>query len=446
MDYIMNNFIRLGLGRANYIWGHAGFQKYFRNTGWMFFGRIFILAVSFGISIYIARYLGPANYGLFNYAISFVGLFGFLASLGLDNILSREIIKDHDKKDELLGTAFYLKIIGSIIAILSIFTISIFTTDDALTLLLIWLFALNFIPASFNILEVYFNSQVLAKKVVLSQVTASIISAILKLLLIYFDKGIFWLTVIYIIETLIIVSLLIFNYKKIGNQLLKWKFNSKIAKSLLKDSWPLILSGAAVGLYMKIDQVMIKNMLGNEQVGLYAVAVKLSEVWYFIPTIITASVFPAIVNAYKRSSEEFENKINKLHFFMFWSAFLIAITTTFLAGPIIRILFGEAYLGSIAVLQIYIWSGIFTFLGISVSIYLLTLNYVKISLLGTIIGAIINLILNVILIEKFGIIGAAISTLISYSISVLIIFFIKKTRKHSILMLKSILNFKQICK
>ena len=438
----MNNFIRPGLGRASYIWGHAGFQKYFRNTGWMFGGRIFILAVSFAISIYIARYLGPSNYGLFNYAISFVGLFGFLSSLGLDNILNREIVKSHEKKDILIGTSFYLKIAGSILAILSIFTISIFTTNDHLTLILIWMFALNSIPSAFNVFEVYFNSQVLAKKVVISQMTASIVSAILKILLIYFDKGIFWLTVIYIIETFIIASLLIFNYKGIGNQLSKLKFDIGVAKNLLSDSWPLILSGVAVGIYMKIDQVMIKNMLGNEQAGLYAVAVKLSEVWYFIPGVITASIFPAIVNAYKRSEEEFNKRMSKLYFIMFWSSFLIALSTTFLAGPIIKILFGEAYLGSIVVLQIYIWSGVAVFIGSTTSKYLLTKNFLKISLIGTVLGSVINVLLNIVLIGKIGIQGAAISTLVSYSVSVFIILFIHKTRSHGLLMLKSIINIK----
>ncbi|NCS98916.1 flippase [Candidatus Parcubacteria bacterium] len=438
----MNNFIRPSLCRANLVWNHAGFQKYFRNTGWMFGGRIFAMTVAFVVSIYIARYLGPSNYGLFNYVISFVGLFGFLSSLGLDGVLNREIVKDHDKKDTLIGTSFYLKLAGSVLAIITVFIVSIFTTSDTFTLILIWLFALNFIPTAFNVLEVYFNSQVLAKKVVISQITAGAISAILKLLLIYFDKGIFWLTVIYIVEATIIALLLLFNFTKIGNSIKKLKFDLKVAKSLLSDSWPLILSGVAVGIYMKIDQVMIKNMLGNEQVGLYAVAVKLSEIWYFIPGIITASVFPAIVNAYKRSEEEFNKRMSKLYFVMFWSSFLIALSTTFLAGPIVKILFGEAYLGSVAVLQIYIWSGIFVFLGVSVGKYLLTKNYIKISLLGTTLGSIINVLMNLFLIGRIGIEGAAISTFVSYSISVFIILFIYKTRNHGLLMLKSIVKLK----
>jgi O-antigen/teichoic acid export membrane protein len=432
----MNSVLSLK-NRALEIWNHAGFQKYFRNTGWMFVGRVFSLVISFVVGIYIARYLGPANYGLFSYVISFVGLFGFMATLGLDDILNRNIIKNHEDKDILIGTSFYLKLIGSILAIITIFVVSILITKDFFTLLLIWLFSLTFIPASFNVLEVYFNSQVLSKKVVVAQIIGGMASAILKLLLIYFDKGIFWLTTIYILETFIVACVLLYYFKSFGNHLRKWKFNFNIAKSLLKDSWPLILSSVAIGIYMKIDQVMIKNMLGDTEVGLYAVAVKLSEVWYFIPGIIMASIFPAIVSAHNRSEEEFNKRMGQLYFVMFWSSVLIALSTTFLAGPIIKILFGQEYIQSIKVLQIHIWSGIFVFIGLVVSKFLLTNNYTKILLLGTITGSIINIVLNIILINKMGVTGAAISTLVSYSTSVFIILFIKKTRNHGILMIKS---------
>jgi O-antigen/teichoic acid export membrane protein len=420
------------------IWNHQGFQRYFRNTGWMFGGRMILLIIAFFVSVYIARYLGPENYGLFSYVISFVGLFGFLSSLGLDNILNREIVRNPEKKDALIGTSFYLKLIGSFLAIITIFIVSISITDDFFTLLLIWLFSINFIPASFNVLEIYFNSQVLSKKVVIAQVSGGIISAILKLLLIYFDKGIFWLTIIYILEAFIIVSILLYYFKSFGNQFKKWKFDKSIAKNLLRDSWPLILSGVAVGIYMKIDQVMIKNMLGNEQAGLYAVAVKLSEVWYFIPAIITASIFPAIVNAYKTSEESFNKRMGRLYFIMFWSSVFIAISTTFLAGPIIRVLFGEAYIGSIGVLQIYIWSGIAVFLGVTINKFLLTKNYTNIIFYNTILGSFINVILNLILIPKIGIIGASISTLVSYFIATFAIIFYKESRGHFRLILKSI--------
>jgi len=421
---------------------HPGIQKYSKNTAWMFFGRFFTLGISFFISIYIARYLGPSNYGLFNYVISFVGLFGFLTSFGIDGIVSREIIKDHSKKDEIIGTGFYMKIIGSVLAILIIFIVSFFTAKDFFTLGLIWIFSLNFIPQAFNIIEIYFQSQVLSKKVVTAQITASVISTLLKILCITLNKGIFWLTLIYIVETSIYALILLFSFRKFGNHLKKWKFNINIVKSLLKDSWPLMLSSVAIGIYMKIDQVMIKNMLGNEQTGIYSVAVRLSEVWYFIPVLICTSLSPAIIKAIAISKELFENRMKKLYFLMFWLSFFIASFITIFSYPIIKILFGTPYLGAITTLQIYVWAGIGVFLGVAVSQYLLAINLTKISFYNTLLGAIINVILNIILIPRIGINGAAIATLISYTMSTFGIFLFKEARSQGLLMMKSIFSYK----
>jgi O-antigen/teichoic acid export membrane protein len=421
-------------------WNHTGFQRYLKNTGWMFFGRLFTLGISFLVGIYIARYLGPSNYGLLNYVMSFVGLFAFLTSFGIDSIVGREIIKDHNKKDEIIGTGFYLKIIGSILAILSIYIVSFFTTKDFFTLGLIWIFSLNFIPSAFNIIEIYFQSQVLSRKVVTAQVISNIISVTLKIICITFGKGIFWLSVIYIAETTIYAVILLFSFRKFGNHIKSWKFNTEIAKSLLKDSWPLMLASIAIGIYMKIDQVMIKNMLGNEQSGVYAVAVKLAEAWYFIPMLICTSISPSIINALKISKELFEKRLKKLYFAMFWLSFSIAGVTTIAAYPVIKILFGTPYLGAVHTLQIYVWAGIGVSLGVAMNQYILALNLTKISFYTTILGAIINVILNLILIPKIGIIGAAIATLISYTTSTLGVFIFKNTRTHGVLFLKAIIN------
>lgn len=419
----------------------SGFRRYFVNTGWLFFGKMFALCISFFVGVYIARYLGPANYGLLSYVTSFVGLFAFLSSFGVDNIVGREIIKDHDKKDEILGTAFYIKIIGSILAIIAVFFVSLYITKDIFTLLLIWLFSLNFIPQAFNIIEIYFQSQVLSKKVVTAQVIANTISTILKILVIILGEGIFWLMIIYVVETSIYSFILLFSFRKFGNHIRKWRFNMNMAKNLLKDSWPLMLAAIAISIYMKIDQVMIKNMIGNEQAGIYAVAVKLSEVWYFIPVLLCASLSPAIMNSFKVSKEFFENRMKKLYFLMFWLSFVIASVTTVFAYPIVKILFGVPYLGAVTTLQIYVWAGVSVSLGLAVGQYLLVNNFTKISFYKTLLGAIINVLLNIVLIPKMGISGAAIATSISYLISVFGVFMFKKTRKEGFFVLKSIISY-----
>ena len=302
------------------------------------------------------------------------------------------------------------------------FVISLFTTRDIFTLGLIWIFSLSFIPQAFNIVEIYFQSQVLSKKVVTAQVVSNVCSAILKLSVIFLNKGIFWLTLIFIVEASIYGAILLFNYRKFGNHIKDWKFNKNIAKSLLKDAWPLMLSTVAISVYMKIDQVMIKNMLSNEQVGIYAAAVRLAEFWYFIPGVICGSVFPALITAKETNITLYKQRLKKLYLLMFWLSFIIALPISIFSKEIINILFGNIYAGASVVLSIYVWAGISVSLNLALNQHLISENMTKIYFFSTLVGAIINVILNIVLIPLFKINGSAIATTVSYLTMTLLVF------------------------
>ncbi len=414
----------------------VGFKKYFSNTGWLFFERILMMIITLFVGVYVARYLGPSRYGLLSYSVSFVIIFSAITTLGLDNIVVRDLVKNERERDELLGTTFTLKLAGSIL-LLGVLAVR-FTTNDSFTNLLIFIIALSVIFQSFNVITFYFQSKVLSKYAVYAQVISGISAAIIKLLFIHFKMGLEYFAAIMIAENIILAIGLVSIYIKQKLSIFNWKPKFSLAKRLLRDSWPLILSGIAVSIYMRIDQIMIKNMLSTEAVGNYAVAVKLSSAWYFIPMVITSSLFPAIINAKKISEELYYKRLQKLYDLMTWLAIGIALPIAFLANDIIKFLFGAQYCNAGSVLRIHIWAGLFVFLGVASSQYLIAENYTRISFFRTFLGAIVNIVLNIIFIPKYGINGAAFATLISYFISVFSIVLIPKTYKNSILMFKSL--------
>jgi O-antigen/teichoic acid export membrane protein len=217
------------------------------------------------------------------------------------------------------------------------------------------------------------------------------------------------------------------------------RFNKKIAQNLLKDSWPLILSGMVIAIYMRIDQVMIKEMLGSESVGQYAAAVRISEAWYFIPMVIASSVFPAIINAKKISEELYYARLQQLYSFMVWLSIAIALPMTLLSDWVVHLLYGNQYQQAGNVLMIHIWSGVFVFLGVASGKWLLNENLQIFSTINTSIGAILNIFLNYIFIPKFGIEGAAWATLISYCVAAYLgLAFFKKTRINFINLTRSL--------
>ena len=321
--------------RIKVIFSHPGIRRYGANTGWLLFERILRLVIAFFVGVYVARYLGPSNFGLLSYAGSFVFLFSAIATLGLDNIVVRDLVKDEKERDELLGTTFTLKFIGSIL-LLAILAIAVrFTKNDSFTNLLIFIIALSIVFQSFNVIDFYFRAKVLSKYTVYAQTISGISAAIIKLLLIYFGAGLIYFAAVMLIESVILAIGLVTAYIKQKLSIFSWKPKIDLAKRLLRDSWPLILSGVAISIYMRIDQVMIKNMLDAKAVGNYAVAVRLSEVWYFIPMAITSSLFPAIINAKKLSEKLYYGRLQKLYDLMTWLAIIIALPTTFLANDIL---------------------------------------------------------------------------------------------------------------
>lgn len=414
------------------------FKRYFANTSWMFAEKIFRTLVAFFVGILIARYLGPDNYGLLNYAISFAGLFTSFANLGMDGIVVRELVKTPDRRNEILGTVFRLRLLGSI-ATITLVTITAFLIKEPdFNLLLIVIIASATIFQSMGVVEQFYQSRVEAKFNVIAQSTSFFIAAILKVLLVLYNQPLLYFAIVQTLESVFLATGYYYVYKKNKFALSDWKFNRSVAVNLLRDSWPLLLSGVVIAIYMKIDQVMIKNFMETKDVGFYAAAVKLCEAWYFVPLAVSTSVFPAIVNAKQSSEKLYLSRLQKLYDFLAAISIAIAIPVTFLSGFIINILFGPEYDPASSVLTIYIWAGVATFLGVASSQYLITENLTKLSFYRTLIGMIINVILNLYLIPVYGINGAAIATLVSYSVATFSIVLNKKTKSQLNMMIKSI--------
>lgn len=395
---------------------HTGFRRYFINTSWMFLGQMFSLIISFFVGAWVARYLGPSNYGLVSYTLAFVGIFGFIADLGIYNTINRELIKNPEKNYELMGTGFMIKLIGGSIAFFAV-TISTFLLKiNFFTKILIVLFALTFIIQAFNIVSNYFQSNVKSKSNVIAQVISSTISALLKIILILTRSGVTCLIAIYVLDVLLLNTFAIIAYYKQGLTIKKWRVNHSLMWKLLKDSWPLMLSAAASYIYLKIDQVIIGQLLDIQSVGYYAAAVKISEILYIIPGIICTSLFPAIINAQKTSSTLYHKRLMRLYWLMLIISIGSSLLITFLSKTIITVLFGALFSPSIPILNIYTWSSVGLFLGTAVTQYLLAENRTRLIFNSNLGAMIANITLNFILIPIIGMRGAAIATLISYLI------------------------------
>lgn len=383
----------------------------------MFAEQMLRMVAGLLVGIWVARYLGPAQFGVFNYALAFAALFSVITKLGLDNIVVRDLVRIPNQRDQYLGTAFWLKLGAAFAMLAAIAFTTQFTSNDATTNLYIFIIASGTIFQAFEVIDFYFQSKVLSKFVSICKLTQLLISSLIKLYLIFLQADLFWFVLISLVDQLTLAVSLFFayRYQRVGG--FYRHFDRMIAKQLLHDSWPLIFSGLVIAIYMRIDQIMIKEMLGEKEVGLYSAAVRISEVWYFIPMIIANSLFPSIVNAKKVSEELYYTRLQRLYNLMVWAAISIALPMTFLSDWLVILLYGEAYRAAGQILMIHIWAGVFVFLGVASSKWFISEGLQKYSTINTVVGAIVNVLLNFLLIPKYGIYGAAIATVFAQSVS-----------------------------
>ena len=304
-------------------------NKYSTNIGWTLIEKLLSLVSALIIGVLVIRYLGPEQFGILSYSLSYVAIFSFLVSLGLDGIVVREIVRNPKDSNIIVTTSFVMKLLVLLIVVLIINTISSYSNDSIELKLIIFVTTLNLLQEPFNVFFNYFQAIVKIKNISLSIIGSKLAVIILKLLLIYFQCNLIYFV---IVDSIIIVSLsiiyLILYLKHTKIHVFDvFKFDKKIAVFLLKDSWPLMISSGAILMYMRLDQIMIKDMLSLTDLGFYSTSVKLAEFWYFIPMTITSVMFPMLIKAKKLTFQMYEHRLKQLFFACF-------ITSLFFCVPI----------------------------------------------------------------------------------------------------------------
>lgn len=421
---------------------NQGVMRYFKNTSWMFAEKILRIIVGVFVGVWVARYLGPERFGLFNYTQSFVALFSAIATLGLDGIVIRELVKDASQRNKLLGTSFILKLAGAFFVILFVIISMLFQSNDYLTNSLVLIISFSTIFQSFNVIDFYFRSQVLSKYVVYANVFSLAFSSVIKIILIFNNAQLISFAYVVFFESFILSAGFVYFYYHKNLSVMSWTFEASLAKKLLKDSWPLIISGLAVILQARIDQIMLKQMIGNEEVGQYSVALRLVEMLDFFSGVLIQSIMPAIVNAKEQSEYLYQHRIYTMYKFMMLSFLLIFIFNLLFGEWIVLFLYGSEYLVAATLFPLFSIRTVFTNYGLARGLFITSNNLFKYSMYFVICGAIINISLNYFLIPDYKSKGALVATIVTYMFTIFILNFIfKETRSNGMLMLKSLVTF-----
>ena len=420
------------------------FNKYFKNAGWLMVARVGTIFIKMVVTaIIIPNYLGSSLNGELNYPLVLVSFFAAACALGMDSFVTRQLLQQPEKEHTILGTAFRLRLAASIVALpliyLTYWLIDLYTAGpQAAPFRYVFIVSFVCLFQSVSIIDCFFQAKVQGKYIMHIQVGANLLSAVVKLILVFWGASLGWFVWALLFDAVFLAIGYLYYYERQGNRLINWRFDSGMARHLLYYSWPLAFSSVAIILYMKIDQLMLDAYLGKAVFGVYDTVVKLSEGWYFIPTAIVTALFPAIMNARRDDPVRYRRRLQHLYELMTMVSVAIAIVTTLAAPFVYRIFYSSAYAAGAPVLIVHIWAGVFMFLYVATGQYLLAEGYTRISLARAVAGAVINIGLNNWWIPEYGMIGAAYATLVTYASTALFIIFVPRTRAQGWLMLEAL--------
>lgn len=417
----------------------AGFRRHLANLSWIFGARIFTMGISFLATVVVARALGPGNFGELDYALAIIGLGSIIANFGFTELLYRELIKHPERRGALLGTVFVLRLGTGLITALAIIGFAFFSPIDTVSRTLLIVLAAMIPLDTLALFTQPFMAEARSKVPSLISMAGWTIAAIMKIVLIALGHGVIWIALTYILEHALYGIAYYLSYRRMLGQSVRFTFAPSLVPMFFKAGVTILLSGTFVMLYMRIDQILIRHFLDADAVGFYSAAVRLIEIANIIPSALVVGLYPAVLGVRQSSEERYVNRVRFQFLILISCSLVVMLGFLLIAETLVELVFGAAFLPSVSVLSIYAlgFPAIFTIGKIIDVLY--TDNLLRTLVLTTGLSALINISLNLLWIPEYGIEGAAWATVASFYLACVVPFFIPRSRRSML----AILRFKK---
>ena len=414
-------------------------NKVVKNAGWIIGGRLVNKLLAFLVGILTARYLGPSNYGLINYAAAYISFFASICTLGINSIIVKNFVDHPDEEGKTIGTTLLLRAVSSLLSALMIVGIvGIVDRDEPLTVVVVALCSVGLIFQIFDTLNYWFQARLQSKYSALASLASYAAVSVYKIVLLVLGKSVEWFALASALDYTVLAVVLAAAYFKNGGQ--RFTASWAKAKELLSSSTSFIISGLMVSIYACTDKLMLKQMLGEASVGYYSLASAISVSWAFVLSAIIDSLYPEIVQSFNTNRIYYERKNRQLYAIVFYTSLFMSAAICLLARPFIEILYGASYLPAVQPLRIVVWYTAFSYLGVARNAWMVCENrqkYLKYLYMG---AAAINVVLNLLFIPPWGASGAAAASLITQIATIVLMpAVIRPLRANTKLMLDAVL-------
>ncbi len=391
--------------RVSQVFGTEGGRSFL----WLVLDRGIRLALSVSVGLLVARYLGPEQFGVLNHALAVVALAGPLAELGLDAVARREFVLHPERSAVTAGTVFRLRAVGAGVSLCGVFVWSRLSAGSAEELRLFAILALATLQPAGMVADTWLQSRLEMRHSVVPQWGVLLVGAAARLVAIHERAPVEAFAAISVVELGLITFVVLRAARTKGFRF--GCFDKALAIALLRQAWPLLLSGFAVLLYMRTDVLMLRFMDGERAVGLYSAATRLSEIWFFLPGSLAAALLPGLLAARSAGELPYRAALRRYYDLNAAAAYLVSIPTVLCAAWLVRLAYGPDFAAAGPVLAWHASSLVFTFLGVARGQFLVNEGYTRFYLVSTVTGLVTNIGFNLVLIPRMGASGAALGTL-----------------------------------
>jgi len=413
VDQRLRGFMRALLPEAatRVIRGRPLLRRLLGNGVWRVGDSVFRMGAGVFVNAYVARYLSPPGFGLLNFAAAMATLFTAIAQFGMQNVLVRELIRRPEARATIVGSALILRVVAGVASIaLAVGATELLRPGDHRAAVIVLIVAAIALPRAWDVIDYDYQARIEARPVVIARNVSFVAFALTRPLLVLVHAPLaafaFALTGEGVLATILLLRRWRTDGMTVGMSAARWVE----LRDLVATSWPLVIAGLSMVVYMRIDQIMLAAMMGDAGVGLFSAAVKVSEALYFLPMAAIATVAPVLTDLHRRSSAEYERQMLQVMRILVWTALAVAAIFAIFSRLIILILYGPAYAPAAAVLSIHAWIGVLVSLDYCNNQWLINEGYLKFNMYQTLAGAAVNIALNLVLIPRLGIIGAALAS------------------------------------
>lgn len=390
-------------------------RRFITNSGWLLFDQFLRVVAGALLSLWIARHYGPEQLGAFNYAMAIVALWIPIAAASLDVLVIRDLVKDAAAARVILASAHVLRLLAALVSIGGAVAMAMTVPpEDHSLVVLVLVAALSTLFQSAFVVDTWYQSQAQTRVGAIVRSLAFVVGASLRIAAVVADADVELLAIAVAVEAFVAGLLFHWFYRKKEGQRLDLRAADwRRVRAYLSEGKSLILTGVLIGIYMRVDRVMIGLLLDNRAVGIYSVAVQLCELFYLLPNAVLLSIYPTLVSLHAANEERYRQRLLQAMAAFFYGSLAIALVFSYTATWIIPILLGPSYAESASIARTYIFLLPLISMSVVFSHWYVLHGKTAISMYGTVIGGASALLLNYLLIQRFGLLGAVYAALIS---------------------------------